>query len=611
MFEFVHNNKTAVQIVLGLVSAGLVIGFGLSGYSAMGESDNYLAKVGKTQITERQLAEAIGNQAVPDDMKPMVVEQLVSQQLLQEKAQQLRMTVPDAVLREAIGSIPAFQVDGKFDSKRYQELLAAQQMTPTQFEDKLKKDLVLRQLMDGVMQTGFVSNSELQRLNSLMGDKREVSVATLSPEQYLAKVSVSDAEIKQYYDANLTQFKAPEMVKLEYVSYSQADLAAQQTVSDAEVQKYFDEHKSELAKEERKVRHILLTAPKDMKADDKAKVRQQAEVILLEVKKNPAQFSAIAKAKSQDPGSAANGGDLGYFAKGAMVKPFEEVAFKLKKGEISGIVESDFGFHILVLDDVKGASLADVKPQIEQKIKQDKAQVAYQAQVDKFSELVYQQADSLKPAADALKLKVVQSGWVTRKAAEEPLLNNPKLIEAVFSDDVLKKKHNSEAIEVGRDQLVSARLLEYKPSQTQALADVSAVISSKLKLEKAAKLLASDGEAKLKALNAGNAVELAWGEAKPFSRIGEQGVAEADLKAIFKADNSKPVYVGANVPNRGYVFYKVGNSVAAPALTPENKFRMGESLAKMYGQVELTAYLDSLKKDIKVQYSHRLKKSVE
>ncbi|WP_410498903.1 SurA N-terminal domain-containing protein [Chitinibacter sp. S2-10] len=611
MFDFVHNNKTAVQIVLGLISLGLVVGIGFSGYSAMGGED-YLAKVGKSRITQRELAEAIGNQAVSNEMKPMIVEQLVRQQLLLEKARELRLAVPDATLRDSIATIPAFQVDGKFDAQRYQELLASRQMTPAMFEDKLKQDILLRQLMDGVVQTGFVSNTQLQRLNALMGEKREVSVAVLAADLYLNQVSVDDAEVKKYYDANQAQFKSPDMVKLEYVVFSQAELAAQQQLADADVQKYFDEHKADLAKEERKVSHILLTTSKEMKAEEKAKVRAQALQILAEVKKNPAQFAALAKTKSQDPGSAANGGDLGFFAKGAMVKPFEDAAFKLIKGQISDLVETDFGFHILKLDDIKGATFAEVKPQIEEKLKLEKALAAFQSQSEKFNELVYQQADSLKPVANELKLKINQSGWVTRAQAQESLLNNPKLLEAVFSDDVLKKKHNSEAIELARGQLISARVLEFKSAQVQTLADVKAGIVAKLKQEKALKLAEVDGQAKLKALNAGSAVAVSWGEVQQLGRLGAPGLAQPELQAIFKADNrQQSAYVGANVPGKGYVLYKVGKTIAAPTLNPENKFKLDEELSKMYAQVELSAFMEAIKKDIKVQYSKQLLKKAE
>ncbi|MGL6040053.1 MAG: SurA N-terminal domain-containing protein, partial [Deefgea sp.] len=210
MFDIVNKNKTAVTVVLGLVSLGLIAGVGLTGYDAMSDSNQpFLAKVGGQTITDRDVAEAIGNQAVPDDMKPMVVEQLVRQKLLQERAAQLKLAAPDALVRNAIAQIPAFQVDGKFNDQRYQELLAAQQMTPAIFEQKVRQDIVMRQLMDGFVQTGFVSNASMQQLNQLMAEKREVATTIVSPEQYLAQVSVSDAEIKKYFDANQANYKKP------------------------------------------------------------------------------------------------------------------------------------------------------------------------------------------------------------------------------------------------------------------------------------------------------------------------------------------------------------------------------------------------------------------
>nr|WP_314898570.1 SurA N-terminal domain-containing protein [uncultured Deefgea sp.] len=605
MFDIVEKNKTAVTVVLGLVSLGLIVGVGLTGYDAMSDANQpYLAKVGGQTITDRDVAEAIGNQAVPDDMKPMVVEQLVRQKLLQERAAKLKLAAPDAMVRNAIAQIPAFQVDGKFNDQRYQELLAAQQMTPAIFEQKVRQDIVMRQLMDGFVQTGFVSNASMQQLNQLMAEKREVATTIVSPEQYFVQVTVSDAEIKKYFDANQANYKKPEMVKLEYLLLSQADLAAAQTVSEEEVAKHFAENQQELAKEERRVSHILLTVDKAAKPAEKAAVRKQAEAILLEVKASPARFAELAKQKSQDPGSAVNGGDLGFFARGAMVKPFDQAAFTLKKGEISGIVETDFGFHILQLNDIKSVNLADVKPAIVEKLKLQKIQTAFPAQVEKFTELVYQQSDSLKPAADTLKLTVKQSEWLTRTGPADSILNNPKLIEAAYSDDVLKAKHNTEAIEVAPGQYIAARVLEYKPASTQTLAEVSPLITQKLKQEKALALALADGEKKLASLKTGAAVPLTWAETKGFTRIAGQGVADADLKAIFKADTAKlPAYVGSAVPGRGYAIYKVTAAVPAPALSAENQFQMQENLAKMYGQVEMTAFIEAIKKETKVKYN--------
>ncbi|MBM9887442.1 peptidylprolyl isomerase [Deefgea sp. CFH1-16] len=604
MFDIVEKNRTAVTVVLGLVSLGLIVGVGLTGYEAMSDANQpYLAKVGAHTITDRDVAEAIGNQTISDEMKPMVVEQLIRQKLLQERATQLKLAAPDAMVFNAIAQIPAFQVDGKFNQQRYQELLAAQQMTPAIFEQKVRQDIVMRQLMDGTVQTGFVSKASMQQLNQLMAEKREVATTIVSPEPYLSQVTISDAEIKKYFDENQANFKKPEMVKLEYVLLSQADLAAAQTIKDEEVAQYFAEHQQELVKEERRVSHILLTVDKAAKPADRAAIRKQAEAILAEVKAAPARFAELAKQKSQDPGSAVNGGDLGFFARGAMVKAFDQAAFSLKKGEISGIVETEYGFHILQLNEIKSASLADVKPAIVEKLKLQKIQTAFPAQVEKFTELVYQQSDSLKPTADALKLTLKQSDWVTRTGTADSILNNPKLIEAVYSDDVLKAKHNTEAIEIAPGQFISARVLEHKPASTQTLAEVSALISQKLKQEKALALALADGEKKLASLKTGAAVPLTWGETKGFTRIAQQGVSDADLKAIFKADPAKlPAYVGSAVPGRGYAIYKVTAALPAPELSAESQFKMQESLAKMYGQVELNAFIDAIKKETKVKY---------
>ncbi|WP_297576476.1 peptidylprolyl isomerase [uncultured Deefgea sp.] len=604
MFDIVNKNKTAVTVVLGLVSLGLVVGLGLSGYTAMDdESTPYLAKVGGYTITDRHLAEAIGNQAIPDNMKPMVLEQLVRQRLLQDRAVALKLAAPDQLVRNAIMQIPAFQVDGQFNDQRYQEILASQQMTPAIFEEKMRQDIVMRQLMDGFVQTGFVSNAAMQQLNQLMAEKREVATATISAEQYLPQVTVSDAEVKKYFDAHQADYKKPEMVKVEYLLLSQSDLAAAQTVSDAEIEKYFAEHQQELAKEERRASHILIAVDKSAKAADKTAARKQAEEILAQVKANPARFAELAKQKSQDPGSAVNGGDLGFFAKGMMVKPFDEIAFKLNKGEISNLVETDFGFHIIQLNAVKSASLAEVKPSVVEKLKQQKTQSQFPAQIEKFTELVYQQSNSLKPTADALKLAVKQSDWLTRSNAADPLLGNPKMIEAIYSDDVLKAKHNSEALEVSPGQWISARVLEYKPASTQTLLEVTPVITAKLKQEKALALAMADGAKKLAALQAGQVENLTWGQPQAFTRIAVEGVSDANLKAIFKANTGKlPSYVGGAVPGRGYVIYKVIKAIEAPALSAEDQFRMQENLAKMYGQVEMAAFIDAIRKDVKVKY---------
>ncbi|STQ91795.1 peptidylprolyl isomerase [Iodobacter fluviatilis] len=602
MFSFVEKNKTAVQVVLGLVSLGLVVGVGLTGYSAMEGGESYLAKVGQTKITPRELAQAIGNRAVPNEMKPMVLEQLVKKQLLLEQAGLLHLDVSDDQIRNAIAAIPDFQENGKFSAQRYKDLLAAQQMTPLDFQQRVRDDIASSHLLAG-FSSGIQSTAVADYMAGLLGEKRDVAMLQISPAAFLPQVTVSDAEVKKYYDTHSAEFKLPEMARLEYLVFSQQELAKSISISPDEVKKYFEAHQAQLTGEERKASHILIALAKDAKPEAKKAAQAKAEAILLELKANPARFADLAKKESQDPGSAANGGDLGFFAHGAMVKPFDDAAFKLKKGEISGIVASDFGLHIIRLDDVRSKTFAEVQPDVEQKLKLEKVSQSFQKQAERFNELVYQQADSLKPAAEAFKLHVQQSDWLTRAAAKDELLNNEKLREAAFSDDVLKKKHNSEAIEVASGTLVSVRVIESKPAQSQKLEAVSADIIAKLKQEKALKLAIEEGTKKLADLKKGGADTLTWPAAQAMARMGQSAVPEAQVKEIFRAAADKlPAYAGAEVKGQGFALFKVVKSTAAPALDATMRRQLNENMVQMYGQVEVASYLQALKSQIKVDY---------
>ncbi|MBM3115309.1 peptidylprolyl isomerase [Jeongeupia naejangsanensis] len=607
MFDLVQKNKTAVQVVLGLVALGLVVGFGVSGYSAMEGGDDFYAKVGGSRITERDVAQATNGQTVSNEMKPMVVEQLVRQKLLLQAAAKQNFVATESELQKAIAAIPAFQENGHFDPKKYETLLASQQMTAAQFEERVRDDIALRHLLSAFVAGNFQSQRTMDRMAKLLGEKRSVSVAVLKPEAYFAQANVSDAEIKQYYDQHQQELKTPEMVKVAYVVLSQADLAKTQNVSDADVQQYFDAHKADLGEEERRAAHILIATPKGASAEQLAAAKAKAESVLKEVTANPARFAELAKQYSQDPGSAEQGGDLGWFGHGAMVKPFDDAVFKLNKGQLSGLVQSEFGFHIIKLEDVRGRTLADLKPEIEQKLKLERAQAAFQGQLEKFNELVYQQGSSLQPAADQFKLQVQQSGWITRQGSQDQLLNNPKLAEAVFSDDVLKGKHNTEAIEVAPGTVVSARIVEHKPAAVPSLAIVSADLAAKLKTEKALKLAQEDGARKLAALQKGETVVAEWQPGGELNRGEARGIDPQTLSAVFRAPADKlPSYVGNAVPQQGYVLYRVEKSTPAPQLDAQLLQRMREGLGQMYGQVEIASYIDSLRKSAKIEYGRAL-----
>ncbi|UXY17065.1 SurA N-terminal domain-containing protein [Chitiniphilus purpureus] len=608
MFDIVQKNRTLVQIVLGLVALGLVVGAGVTGYSALEGDGNYLAKVDGKPITEYDVQQAVAGQPISNEMRPMVVEQLVQQRLVLAAAKRLNLTASDEQLRQAIAQMEDFHENGKFSPQRYQTLLGAQQMSPAQFEQRVRDSLTARALFGTYGATAIASKTASARLAKLIGERREIQTVSLRPEDYVARVSVTPDEVKKYYESNQSDFRVPEMVRLEYVLLSKAQLAAKQQVSDAEVQKYIDEHKAQLLGEQRRVSHILIEADKDAKPPVRQQARAEAEALRKVLLAEPHRFAELAKQHSKDPVSAAEGGELGWFGADAdFVAPFKEAMLKLPKGQLSEVVETQYGYHLIRVDDIRGKSVDEVKPQVLAKLQQEKVDAQFTGQVQQFSETVYQKADSLKPAAEQFQVPVLQSGWVTRQGAQDPQLKSPKLVEAVFNDDVLKAKHNSEAVEVAPGEWISARVLEYKPAQLTPLETVRAQVEQRVKLKKAEKLVLEEGAKQLAALQAGQTLPLIWEAPREVGRVGEPGLDAQTVAALFLPKPDKlPAYAGKPAAGGSYVLYKVVSVVPAPELTPQMAEQMRVQTERMYSQVEVMRYLEDLKGQIEVQYGAKV-----
>jgi peptidyl-prolyl cis-trans isomerase D len=354
--------------------------------------------------------------------------------------------------------------------------------------------------------------------------------------------------------------------------------------------------------EERRASHILISAAEK---GEKVKAKATAEDLLKEIQKNPAIFADLAKKNSQDPGSAAKGGDLGFFGRGMMVKPFEDVAYTLKEGEISGVVESDFGFHIIKVTGIHAAKekpLAEVKGEIEDELKKTAASRKFAEAAEAFSNIVYEQSDSLKPAAEKFNLTVKQSGWIGRKAeAGSGPLANEKLLNSVFGDEAVKNKRNTEAVETAANTLVTARILEHKPSARQPFEAVKASIETLLKRQEAQTLARKDGEAQLEALKKGED-KLGWGVIKTVSRMDPRLIPQAAVAPIFKLDATKlPGYTGIDMPGTGYALFKLAKVDAGEKLDDTRRQAMLAQLNKLAMQEEVQTYLAALRTRYKVE----------
>ena len=627
MFDAVRNNKRIVQVFLALITLPFAF-FGIDSYIRSSGTGSDVAKIGDVKISQQQFSGALreqqdrlrnqlGAQFDPKlldtpEARNAILDDMINQRLLMLEASKKALFASDEAIRRAIGAIDAFKVDGKFSADRYEAVLRGQGMSPAGFEAQLRQELTLQQLAGALGQSSMTAHAVSDRLLALQTEKREVAEVRLSPESYLDKVKLADGAVKKFYDNNSKQFELPEQAKAEYVVLSVESLGAQLAVTEAEAKAWYEEHKKQFEQpEERRASHILIASEKLGK--DKAKAK--AEEVLKEIQKNPASFGDLAKKNSDDPGSAAKGGDLGYFGQGMMVKPFEEAVQKLKEGEISGVVESDFGFHIIKLTGIhpaKEKAFAEVRSQIEDDLKKAAASRKFAEAAEAFSNMVYEQPDSLKPAAEKFKLSIKQSDWLARKAnpANGPLANE-KILAALFSDDSTKNKRNTEAVEIATNTLVAARLVEYKPAALQSFDTVKANIEALLKHQEAQAMARQDGEARLATLKKGED-NLAWGAARSVTRMDAKAVPQQAAPAIFKMDSTKlPAYTGVELPGAGYALYRLNKVAPGESLDDARKKVMAAQLSNLYGQEEVRQYLAALRSRYKVEINQAALESKE
>ncbi|OHX10696.1 peptidylprolyl isomerase [Chromobacterium sphagni] len=596
MFEFVQNNKTVIQVILGAVALTFA-GFGVSSYSSATD-DPYLVKVGSVKIYKRDLDRELEGKPSDPAARQAALEDMIRRKLILADARDHGATVSAEQLRKVIASIPLFQDNGQFSQSRYSEFLKNRYQSAEAFETEISDDILVRSQLTSVAGTQFVANSVVNRVAALLGEGRELQPLVLKPADFASEVKTDAAAVKAYYDANAKRFRTPESVKLDYVVLSQDALGQGIKIADADVQKYYDQHKADLSSEQRRASHILLTVAKDAAPAQKAKVKAEAGALLKEIRANPAKFAELAKAKSQDPGSAEKGGDLGFFAHGMMVKPFDDAVFRMKPGQISDLVETEYGFHIIRLDEIKAQDLETVKAAIVDKLQKQKAAALFREQADKLSEVAYQQADSLKGLVDALKLEVKHSDWLQRnQPGKDDLLGNEKLLAAVFSDDVLKKKHNSEPVDIGGGRLVVARVAEHQPERQQAIADVREQIQGELVEREGAKLADRKGQALLADLKAGKNVDAPkWGAALTVSRRAAASLPPTDMRAVFSVAAAKlPTFAGVRHDTGEYVIYRVNKVIAAPAVTDADRAQLGNVLGELTANGQLGSYLQALR----------------
>jgi len=624
MFDFVRNNTKIMMGLLFLLIIPSFVMFGIEGYSRFKDQGAVVAKVNGNKINQGEWEAAHKREvdriraSMPNidvkmfdtpEAKYATLERMVRDQVVAAAAQKLQVVVSDSRLARELQQIPAIASlrtpDGKLDMERYKQLAASQGMTPEMFEIQMRADISNRQVIQGVQATAYATLSQTQTAINAFTQRREAQILNFPTSDYLAKVSISDADLQSYFDKNGPKFQSAESADIEYVVLDIETIRQSVVVNDKDLKDYYDQNIQRLSsKEERRASHILITAAKDAPEAEKKAARAKAEALLKVVKAKPASFAEVARKNSQDPGSAAKGGDLDFFGRGAMVKVFEDTAFKLNKLDISDVVESEFGYHIIQLTDIKApkvASFESMRSSLEADLKKQQAQRKFAELAEIFSNTVYEQSDSLKHVADKLKLNIQKASKVpsqpsTTPASAKSPLTHPGLLKALFNEASLEKQRNTEAVEVAPNTLVSARIVKHQPAATLPFAEVKDVVKRNVTQEKAADMAKSDGQKRLASLKS-NAEGLP--SAILISRDKTQKQVAQVVDAVLRADpNQLPAMSGVDLGAQGFAIVRVVK-VLPPEENKELMKQAQQQFTQLWGSAETQAYLAELKSMMK------------
>ncbi len=626
MFDTVRNNSKIMMGLLFLLVIPSFVMFGLEGYSRFTDKAAAVARVDGNKITQQEWDDAHKREVdriraqMPNvdpklldspESRRATLEQMVNERLLTVAAQKQLLITSDARLARDLQQNPVIAglrgPDGKLDMERYRQLAASQGLTPEGFEARVRQDLSSRQVLAPLQASALALAKPTDAAVQAWLQRREVQVQKFAAKDFAAKVQVSDADLEAHYKANAERFRSVEAADVEYLVLDINSLMPTITLPEQDLRTYYEQNLQRLAgQEQRRASHILITAAKDAPGAERDKARARAQELLAQLRKTPKAFADLARKNSQDPGSASKGGDLDFFARGAMVKPFEDAVFGMKEGEISEVVESEFGFHIIQLTGIKSPkapSFEAMRPQLEADLRKQQAQRKFAELAETFSNSVYEQADALAPVADKLKLSLKQAKGVTRMptGGVPAELANPKVLQALFSDDAVGKRRNTEAIEVATNTLVSARIAKHYPSVVRPFAEVRDSVRQQFVQSRALELARVEGQARLAAWKA-QPDTASLGQPVVISRDQLQAQDQTLVDAALRADPAKlPALLGVELGTEGYAVVRVNKIVPREAQPAEQARQTRQQFAQLRSQAEVQAYLAALKKEFKAE----------
>jgi peptidyl-prolyl cis-trans isomerase D len=588
------------KVILALITIPFAL-WGIDSYFTGGGKEKPAATVGDEEITQRafvrvlkQQQEQLGGKVEDKVLREQVMNQLVDARLLAQAARGSGFIAPESQVQAMLQGLEIFQDQGKFSEAKLEAFLRNRGMSYPELLELVTQDQLLRQLQIGIGEGALVSKQAAGQLAGLLAQKRDVNERYFPASEFLKDVQIAESAVEADYTAHKADYTTPARARVQFVVLSQTALEENIKIDEQAARTYFEANQARFQPpEQRSAAHILITVAGDADAKTRAAAKAKAEQVYAEASKAPARFAELAKQHSQDPGSAARGGDLGTFAREAMVKPFADAVFSMKPGEVRGPVESEFGYHIIQLKGIASANKVgfdEVKAAIVQELRQQEGQRRFADAAERFSNLVYERPESLEPAAKEFGLALQTSDWITPQPAAPGLFANPRLLQAVFSEDSIGKRQNIEAVEIQANTLVSARVVDYQAPGLRPLAEVAAAIRQKLASLEARKLAAAAGAKALEALKAGQKVD-GLSAAMSISRSQPLTLPRDAVRAVFRVDaGTLPGYTGVDSAD-GYRLYRV-NSVSEASMDPQQAARMASDLRRLTAQEELRALLE-------------------
>lgn len=618
MFDFVRSHNRVLQIALGVLIIPTFGFFGITSYLQSNEGSASVASVDGRDISRadwdfqhRKDVDQIRRRAPNVDLKLLdspeaqrrSLDTIVRERVLAAAVSNERLGVSEDRALQFYRTNEQFAQQRAMTKPERDAWLAANGLTSGSLLATISQNLSRNAPQQGVADSGFIPASSLKSATDAWFDQRDIQWQRFDNKDYAAKIQPTDAQVDAYYKAHSADFFAPEQAKIEYLVLDAPALVGQVKADPTLVQEYYRNNAARYTTpEERSASYILSKVAPNASAADVAKAKALAETELAEVRKNPAAFSDIAKKIPQD-GGPLEGGDLDFMRKGALGIPaLDDALFKMKQGDISDIIRIDSGFQVVKVTGVRGGSVKpfdEVKGQIEDLLKQQESQKLFTNDAEKFTNTVYEQPDSLDPAAKAFQL-TKQTATVTRTApvgAQGPLAS-PKLLTAIFASDSIKSKHNTEAIESGPGQLVSAHVVEYSPQRTRPLAEVRDQVVDAVRKAEAVAAAKKDGEARV--AEARKDAALVLGTPATVGRSDRSGaVPQEVMQAALKVDLSKgPSVVGVSLPDGSYAAVRV---LKSSTHAPDPQWKDAATYA--YEDAEAQAVYDSLKARYKVKYN--------